>query len=382
MPGLPTGTVSFLFADIEGSTKLWENQSEAMQSALARHDSILHSAIARNHGAVISTGGDAVFAAFARAPDALHAALEAQHALRTEAWDASCVIRVRMALHSGIAEERDGNYYGPSLNRAARLLSAGHGGQVLVSGSTHELLRDHLPSDASLRDMGQHRLKDLASPEHIFQIVSPDLAVDFPALKTLDYRPTSLPRQLTSFIGRDREVAMVANMLRSDGIRLVTLLGPAGVGKTRLALQVGAAILNDFRDGVFFISLAAVRDLTLVAPAIAEAVAIQADGSRPMLDIVTDVLRDKQMALVLDNFEQIVTGASVVADILRACPGVRAIVTSREVLRVSGEHTIVVPPLVLPRAETLPSIDSLLQYDGVALFVDRARAAKSDFVIG
>ncbi|MGI8827271.1 MAG: ATP-binding protein [Chloroflexota bacterium] len=382
MSGLPTGTVTFLFADIEGSTRLWEDHRGAMEGALSRHDAILHAAISGHCGSVIGTGGDAFLAAFARAPDALCAALDAQRHLWAEEWDPACVLRVRMALHTGIAEERDGNYYGPTLNRAARLLSAGHGGQILVSSSTQELLRDTLPSDAMLRDMGEHRLKDLASREHVFQIVVPDLAADFPALKTLDARPTNLPQQLTAFIGREREVPAVADMVRRDEVRLLTLLGPAGTGKTRLALRVGAELRGDFRDGVFFVSLAPIRDPAFLASAVAEALGVQETGNRSMLDVVKEFLRDKQMVLVLDNFEQIVEGAGVVADILRACPGIRAIVTSREVLRVSGEHTFAVPPLEVPNTENLPRIEILLRHDAVALFVERAQAVKADFSLG
>jgi class 3 adenylate cyclase len=237
----PTGTLTFLFTDIEGSTKLWERHPEAMQIALARHDEILRDAIEERGGYVFKTVGDAYCAAFPTAPDALEAAISAQRALHTGSQDEESLLRVRMAMHTGAAEERGGDYFGPTLNRVARLLSAGHGGQTLLSLPAQELVRDQLPMGAELRDLGEHRLKDLARPERVFELLAPDLPTGFPPLRTLERRPNNLPSQPTPLVGREREVAEVAQRLRSEEVRLLTLTGPGGTGKTRLGLQAAAA---------------------------------------------------------------------------------------------------------------------------------------------
>ena len=244
MIDLPTGTVTFLFTDLEGSTRLWENYPEAISEALARHDQILRAVIEASNGRVVKTTGDGVHAVFSTATDALEAALEAQRALLREEWAETGPLRVRMALHTGAAtEERDGDYYGPPVNRAARLLSAGHGGQVLLSSSTQELVRDRLPSDVDLRDLGERSLKDLFRPERIFQLAAPDLPSEFPPLRTLEGRPNNLPLQPTPLIGREREVEEVCRRLRATEVRVLTLTGPGGTGKTRVGLQ--AAELTD-----------------------------------------------------------------------------------------------------------------------------------------
>src|SRR5215210_8847879 len=261
----PSGTVTFLFTDIEGSTRMWEREARAMRSALARHDEILKEAIETNGGFVFKTIGDAFCAAFSNVSDALEAAISAQRALLAEEWDEESLIRVRMTLHAGAAEERGGDYFGPPLNRVARLLSAGHGGQILLSHTTQELTRDDLPEGASLRDLGQRRLKDLFRPERVFQLLSPDLPTSFPPLKTLDARINNLPTQLTSLVGREKELSEVRDLLRGEGVRLLTLTGPGGIGKTRLGLQVGADLLDEFVDGVFFVALATITDPALVA---------------------------------------------------------------------------------------------------------------------
>jgi class 3 adenylate cyclase len=262
MAVLPTGTVTFLFTDIEGSTRLWERDASAMKSALARHDEILRSAIEERDGHVFKTVGDAFCAAFSSAPEALGAAISAQRALHDEEWEEGAMIRVRMVLHTGAVEERGGDYFGPALNRVSRLLSAGHGGQTLLSLATQELVRDALPDGARLDDLGERRLKDLFRPERVFQITSPGLPSDFPPLRTLENLRNNLPLQPTPLIGREREVAEVCERLRREDIRLLTLTGPGGTGKTRLALQAAADLLEDFEAGVFFVSLAAVTDLT------------------------------------------------------------------------------------------------------------------------
>src|ERR671911_2005043 len=258
MDGPPTGTLTFLFTDIEDSTKMWERDSSVMQLALARHDEILRSAIEERGGYVFKTVGDAFCCAFLTTPDALEAALETQRRLLSSEWEHIGTFRVRMVLHVGAAEERDGDYFGPPLNRVARLLSAAHGGQTLLSLPAQELVRDQLPVDAQLRDLGDHRLKDLARPERVFELLAPDLPAGFPPLRTLESRPNNLPMQPTLLVGREREVGEVRGRLLAPEVRLLTLTGPGGTGKTRLALQAAADLLEEFEDGVFFVALATI----------------------------------------------------------------------------------------------------------------------------
>src|SRR6266545_2996313 len=313
---LPGGTLTFLFTDIEGSTKLWEQHPKAMPAALQRHALLLRQAITFQRGVVFKTVGDGVCAAFASALDALAAALAVQRALQTEAWGSLGPLRVRMALHSGVVEEHDGDYLGPSLNRVARLLSAGHGGQILLSRATQKLVCDHLPPAVVLRDLGVHYLKDLTRPEHIFQLITADLPADFPPLATLYRHPNNLPVQPNPLIGREPEVASLCLLLRRSDVCLVTLSGPGGVGKTRLALQVAAELLDDFGDGAYFVDLAPIRDRVLVTNTIAQTLGVQETANRRLLDSLKDYLREKQVLLVLDNFEHVVAASPVVAEVL------------------------------------------------------------------
>jgi predicted ATPase/class 3 adenylate cyclase len=382
----PTGTVTFLFTDIEGSTKLWERYPDAMKAALARHDEILRAAIETHGGYVFKTVGDAFCAAFSTAPDALEATLSAQRALSAEAWGETGPLKVRSALHTGAAEERGGDYFGPPLNRIARLLSAGHGGQILLSLATQELARDHLPEGVGLRDMGEHRLKDLARPEHVFQLVAPDLPADFVPLKTLDTHPNNLPAQLTPLIGREKEVEAGCKLLLRDDIRLVTLTGPGGTGKTRLGLQVAADLIDSFESGVFFVPLAPISDPNLVASTIARTLGLQETGSQPLIENLRNHLRDKEMLLLLDNFEQVVSAAPLVSDLLATCPRLKVLATSREVLHLRGEKEFQVPPLTLPDPKRLPPmgadlVSALSQYEAVRLFIQRALDVKPDFAV-
>ncbi len=395
----PGGTITFLFTDIEGSSQRWREQPAAMKTALARHDALLRQAIEDPGGFVFKTVGDAFYGAFPTAPDALQAALWAQRALFAEHWQGLDPLRVRMALHTGTADEREGDYFGPTLTRVARLLSAGNGGQTLLSQVTYELVRDHLPPDVELRDLGEHRLKDLARPERVYQVVTPDLPADFGPLHTLDRRPHNLPVQPTPLIGREAETRQVAALLRRPEVRLVTLTGPGGTGKTRLGLQVAADILDDFADGVVFVALASVTDPALVGHTLAQTLNIREQTGRPPLDSLKDYLRDKQLLLLLDNFEQVVEAAPLVAEVLAAAPRLKALVTSRVVLRVSGEYDFDVPPLALPpttddrrpptaggRRMTDETGDTkyeirITQYEAVRLFIERATAAKADFAI-
>jgi predicted ATPase/class 3 adenylate cyclase len=378
MTAPPTGTVTFLFTDIEGSTRLWERDAGAMQAALDRHDAILRKAIGEHGGRVFKTVGDAFCAVFATAVDALAAALEAQRILLAQDWGRLGPLRVRMALHAGTANERGGDYFGPSLNRVARLVSAAHGGQVLLSVSVYGLLGDRLPEQVGLRDLGERRLKDLFRPERVFQVVAPDLRSNFPPLKTMDERLNNLPVQPTPLVGREKEVAEVGSLLRDGGVRLLTLTGPGGTGKTRLALQVAAEILDEFEGGVFFVPLANIADPALVAPTIAGVLEIGEAGERRGLG---GFLRDREILLVLDNFEQVVEAASLVGELLAGCPGLKALVTSRGLLRVYGEREYPVPAMGLPDPRGLPPPDDLGGYEAVGLFVERARSVKSDFGI-
>ncbi|MCP4396745.1 MAG: adenylate/guanylate cyclase domain-containing protein [bacterium] len=376
----PTGTVTFLFTDIQGSTMLWEKYQEAMQTALARHDELLRRAIEANNGYVFKTVGDEFCAAFTTVPDALNAALAAQRALRDEDWK-TCIITVRMALHTGATEERDGDYYGPPVNRVARLLAAGHGGQILLSLAAQELVRDHLPEHVELRDMGTHRLKDLVCPEHVFQVIAPDLPAEFPALKTLDIHPNNLPAQTTVFIGREAEINAVEHALSRPDVRLLTLTGPGGTGKTRLSLQVASEMLEQFADGVFFVPLASVSDPALVVSTILHTLGLDVRNEQSPQDALQTYLTSKQMLLLLDNFEQVVEAATDVHALLRAAPDLTMLVTSRTLLRVSGEHEYPVPPLRLPDPTHLPPLDRLTHYEAVRLFLERAQSVKAGFTV-
>jgi predicted ATPase/class 3 adenylate cyclase len=379
----PTGTVTFLFTDIEGSTKLWERDAEAMQDALARHDAILHGVIKEHDGYVFKTVGDAFCCAFSRATDALEASLEAQRALLTkEGWpEETGPLRVRMALHTGATEEKDGDYFGPPVYRVARLLSAAHGGQVLLSLATQELVRDQLPPDVELRDLGERRLKDLFGPERVFQLMAPGLPAEFPPLRTLEGHPNNLPLQPTLLVGREGEVAEVAERLGGEEVRLLTLTGPGGTGKTRLALQAGADLLEEFDDGVFFVSLATITHPELVPSTIAGSLGLRESAGQSLMETLEGYLHHKHLLLILDNFEQVLEGAPLVGELLGTCPELKVLATSRIPLRLYGEQEYPVPPLELPDLVRLPPLERLTQYEAVRLFVERAKAVKPDFEV-
>jgi class 3 adenylate cyclase len=332
----PTGTVTFLFTDIEGSTKMWERHPEAMQSALSRHDDILREALEDRGGYVFKTVGDAFCAAFPTASDALETALLAQRALVEEPWGETGPLRVRMALHTGAAEERGGDYFGPPLNRVARLLSAGHGGQVLLSLPTQELVRDQLPAGVGIRDLGEHRLKDLFRPERVFQLMASGLPSEFPPLRALEGYPNNLPPQPTPLVGREQEVAEVTERLLASETRLLTLTGPGGTGKTRLALQAAVDLLEEFEDGAYFVSLAALTDPQLVASAIAAPLGVSEAAGRSLEEGLKEYLRKTKLLLLLDNFEQVLEGASLVRELLSTCPSLKVLTTSRIPLGLYG----------------------------------------------
>jgi len=376
----PTGTVTFLFTDLEGSTKLWEKSPTGMHAALTRHDTILREAIEGHGGFVFKTVGDAFCAAFPTALGALQSALAAQRALLSEAWgEETGTLRARMALHTGGTHERDGDYFGPPVNRVARLLSAGHGGQVLLSSSTQELVRDQLPPEAHLRDLGERHLKDLARPERVFQLTTPDLPSEFPSLRTLESYSNNLPLQATPLIGREREVEAVCGRLHSPETRLLTLVGPGGTGKTRVGLQAAAELVDDFEDGVFFVPIAAIADPSLVAPTIARVLGLSEGGVQPPEKLLEGYLRERHTLLLLDNLEQVIGSGTILDRLLSSAAKLKILATSRTPLGLYGEQEFPVPPLSLPDPESLPPLENLADYEAVGLFVERALAVRPEF---
>ena len=382
---LPTGTVTFLFTDIEGSTRLWEQHQEQMRSALACHDAILREAIEHHNGYVFKTVGDAFCAAFPTASDALASALSAQQTLIAEPWPAETPLRVRMALHTGQSQERDNDYFGPPINRVARLLSIGHGEQVLLSQAAYDLVHERLPEGCTLRDMSAHRLKDLLTPEHVFQLLHPALPSDFPPLRSLQAFANNLPVQWTSFIGREKEIEEVKNLLA--GTHLLTLTGSGGCGKTRLALQVAADLVEDYSDGVWLAELAALSEPKLVVQAVATALGLRDEPGRTLLRTVTDYLLSKSTLLVLDNCEHLLPAcAELTETLLNHCPHLRILTTSREGLRIGGEQVYRVPSLPAPDLASLPTEENeraalVSESDAVRLFVERTRLQRPEFVL-
>ena len=376
MAAVPSGTITFLFTDIEGSTRLWEEQPEAMRRGLVAHDRILRAAIEHNDGYVFATGGDSFAAAFPRIYDGLVAAVEAQRALADEQWG-DAPVRVRMALHAGEAEERDGDYFGQTLNRAARLMSAGHGGQVLVSQSAFEIGREAAPEEVTFDDLGDHRLKDLDRAERIYQLSHPALPSEFAALLTLDARPNNLPIQLTSFVGRDDDIDALVGALTDA--RLLTVTGVGGSGKTRLALQAAAEVLPDYPGGVWLVELAEVLDPDLVLPTVAGTLGINERHGWSLLDSVTGSIGDRHFLLLLDNCEHLVdTVATAAAGLLERSPNLRILATSRELLGVPGEVPFPAHSLALPPTEGNGAIED---FDAVRLFVERATTARPGFEV-
>jgi predicted ATPase/class 3 adenylate cyclase len=376
----PSGTVTFLFSDIEGSTQKWEENAEQMQVAFARQEAIIRKAMSEHGGYVYKMIGDAFQVAFDTAPEALAAANSTQNILQREPWGDIGPVWVRMALHTGVVEERGDDYVGPILNRTARLMNAGHGGQVLLSQATYELVRDNLPDGVSLSDLGEHRLKDLTRPEHVFQLVAPNLESRFPPLLTLDAHPNNLPLQLTSFIGRERELDEVKQKLATS--RLVTLIGPGGTGKSRLALQIAADLTDRFNQGVWFVDFCALTEPGLVPQSVSTVLSIREEGQRPLIETLGEGIGGKEILLVLDNCEHLIEACARFSDaLLRACPGLRILATSREALRIGGEMTNIVLPLETPDPEHLPAVEALSQYDAVRLFIERSVAVSPDFKI-
>lgn len=375
----PGEIVTFLFTDIEASTVLWERFPEQMRLAVAQHDSLLRHIAEKHNGTVFKTMGDAFYIAFARAGDSMAVAVESQYALAREPWPAEIQsIRVRMAIHTGEVEQRNQDYFGQSLNRVARMLAVGHGGQVLLSHITYGLVRDLLPAGISLRDLGEHRLKDIQYPEKLFQLILPDLPGDFPALKTLDYLPNNLPTQLTPFIGRQEELENVSSLLLRNDVRLVTLTGPGGIGKTRLGLQVAAEIVDAFPGGVFFVELSSVRSFDAFVQAIAQVLNLKDAEQHSVLEYLKNRFNYKMM-LLLDNFEQAIDAAPFVLDLLVYCSKLKILITSRTALHLGGEREYLIAPMALPSKNVIPNLADLLQYEAIMLFVQQAQAVKPNF---
>jgi predicted ATPase/class 3 adenylate cyclase len=383
MRDFPSGTVTFLFTDVEGSTRRWEQDSVAMRTAIERHLAILDEAIHANNGLRFKTIGDAIQAAFPTALDGVLAAVAAQRALVAEDWGALGPIPVRMALHTGAATPQDGDYFAPALNRLARLLAAGAGGQILLTEATRQLVRDLSRAGIPLQivDLGEHGLRDLREAEHVFQLTAPGLPSDFPPLKTLDRQTHNLPPQLTPFIGREALVAEIRGRLEQPDVRLLTLTGPGGAGKTRLALQVAAELVEAYADGVWFVPLAPVAAATLVAATIAGALGIRETSTDSIESTLRAYLRSRRLLLVLDNFEHVVDASPLVADLLSHCPDIQVLATSRAPLHISGEHELPIPSLELPPPARALRLDDALASEAVRLFVDRARAVQSHFAL-
>lgn len=374
---LPSGTVTFLLTDIEGSTRNWETSPGAMRTALLRHDNLLNEGISQHSGRVLTERGegDSFFAVFERASDAVAAASALQLALHSQSWPVGAPVAVRMAIHTG---EAGGDYRGQDVNRCARLRAIAHGGQVVMSSATEALVRRHLPPGASIQDVGRHRLRDLTQPERVYQLDHVDLPSDFSRLRSLDTFKHNLPLQLTSFVGRETEIEAVKRELQSH--RLVTVTGAGGSGKTRFALQVAADLIEGFENGVWLIDLSALSDQAQIERAAALPLDIKEEPGRPLLDTLTDRLADKDLLLLLDNCEHVIEAASRVAEaLLRAAPGVRILATSREPLNIAGEAAWRIPTLSIPEPDRVPRVDDLERYEAIRLFVDRALVVQSKF---
>ncbi len=366
MSSLPSGTVTFLFTDIEGSTKLWEKHPEEMKPALAKHDSVLKNVVEFNNGHIIKTTGDGIHAVFSTALDSVNAALDGQQYLVSiPSYSTSdVIIKVRMGIHTGEAEVRDGDYFGGTLNRAARIMSIGHGGQILISDITAQLIREHLLESTSLLDLGSHHLKGLLQPEHIYQVNVPDLQKDFPPLNSIPTATNNLPAQLTTFVGRENELAQAQNKL--SNAKLLTLIGPGGTGKTRLSVQIGSEQISNFKDGVWMVELAPISDTANIVSAIASVFDVREVQNIPLIQLLLDYLRAKEHLLILDNCEHLVEASAQIADqLLHTCPDLKIIASSREALGIDGE--------------TIYRVPSLKDDESTRLFVERATKAEPRF---
>jgi len=377
---LPTGTITFLFTDIERSTDLLISLGDRYSAALARHHALLREALGRYGGVEVTTEGDSFFVVFRDPLGAVRGALDGQRALHAEPWPDAAEVRVRVGVHTGQGVLGADGYVGLDVHRAARIASAGHGGQVLVSDATRALVEQGLPEGVRLRDLGRHRLKGLPAPERIFQLTAEDLPSDFPLIRSLDARQTNLPAALTSFIGRERQVTEITEGLSSS--RLLTLTGPGGTGKTRLSVRAAEEVIGDYEHGCWFVALDALRDPQLVPSTVADVLGLKVPPDQSALAALESWLTDRQLLLILDNFEQVTEAREYVATLLEAAPGLRVMITSRVPLGLYGEHEYPVPPLASApelRVAGATSAEALSQYEAVRLFIDRAVAVKPDF---
>ncbi len=374
---MDTATVILLFTDIQGSTTRWERDRAAMATAVRRHDELMNAAITRSRGRVFKTMGDQFCAAFSTASDAIAAALDAQRILSAEDWSAVDGLDVRMAIHAGQVEERDGDYFGRPLNKVARLLGVAHGGQILLSGAAANLTTGDLPAGTKLSYLGQHRLKDLEGVENVYQLIAPDLRDQFPPLRSLEEFPNNLPLQLTAFIGRQDELERLHEQLETT--RLLSLVGTGGVGKTRLALQLAADSLARFPDGVRFIDLSLTTSAESVADEAASILSVRAGADQSVSEAIIAAIRAKHMLLLFDGCEHVLAATEKLIDsIVRTCPNISIVVTSRQALGVVGETVHNVGTLAAP-PEGTESATEALSFSSVKLFVDRANAASTRF---
>ncbi len=384
VPQPPTGTITLFFSDIEGSSQLWENQPQHMSSALQRHEEILTATFAETGGHIFKTVGDAFCVAYSRASQALAAAAAIQLAIDQETWPADITLRLRIGLHSGECEERGGDYFGPAVNRVARLMSTGHGGQVLLSTATAELVRDSLPLATRLRDLGEHRLKDLKRPERVFQLDLPGLPVTFPALRTLDSPEVmtnlpTLPRQINSFVGREVELATVKEQVEAH--RCVTLVGAGGAGKTRLALELAADLLDGTGDGVWFVELAGLEDPDLVVATVAAQLGTREEPGQPLLATMLEAIKRRRMLIVLDNCEHLAQAChELISTLLGTSEHIHVLSTSRAPIGIDHEVVFRVPSLTVPPPETNDPV-TLMTFEGIQLFVDRAQRFRRSFTL-
>lgn len=378
--GDPASITTFLFTDVEGSTRLWEREPERMRPALAHHDAITRSAVEANRGKVVKMTGDGMHAAFADPLEALGATLQLQFGLLHVESTQGLALRVRCGLHSGAVEARDGDYFGPAVNRAARIMGAAHGGQVLLSHAVAERLRDRLPAEIGLRDLGAVRLRDLASPERVYQLLHPQLRQEFPALRSLEATPNNLPQQVSSFVGRDAELQSVRRLL--GDARLLTLTGVGGLGKTRLALQLAADAIDEFPDGVWLVDLAPVVDALRVAQEVATVLGIREEPGGAIAAALAAHVRDRRLMILLDNCEHLLAACAELARVvLQSGAGTKVLATSREPLRVAGEVSHAVPPLGVPVGSGAGGADNLETFEAVRLFAERARSVQPEFRI-
>jgi predicted ATPase/class 3 adenylate cyclase len=372
--------LTFFFSDIEGSTRLIQTMGDAYTSLLERHRQIVRDAFARSHGNEVGTEGDSFFAVFSSAKDAVTAAVDIQRAIGAEAWPGSITPKVRIGLHTGEAQLIGGDYVGLDVHRAARIMASGHGGQILVSGATQGLVGAELGEGVRLSDLGEHRLRDLSAPERLFQVLATDIEADFPRLRTLDVVANNLPTQSAPLIGRGEDLGQIRDRLEAHAVRLLTLIGPGGIGKTRLALQAAANQVDRFRDGVFFVDLSAARDSEAALQTIVQAIDIPVAVDAGLRAALVEQLRTRQMLLLLDNFEQVIPAADDVAELMRAAPELKVLITSREALRIRGEQLFPVAPLSLPDdAAGDLSAEELSRFEAIRLFVARAQESQPTF---